>query len=325
MKARRSYRLPQEQERQLTRARRLAWASIFFLSTITVVIYLTMGSSQAMKTAWVEDIWSMIPPVMFLIATAVSDRQPSDRYPYVFRRAPAIAFITAATAVLLLGVYMLYDAGISLYRMEHPTIGMRNLFGLQVWSGWLMIAALVYSAIPPVILGRMKMEMAKKLHAKTLAADAAMNKADWTTAVAAIVGILGVGLGWWWADALAAGLIALDITRDGFNNVRQAVSDLLNQRPTRVDDEAPDPISHALQQALCQAPWVQKVSVRLRDEGMLLSGEVFIQPAPGIGSLPQKLDDLREQAIAFHWRIYDIVVMAVPRLDADDASGVHGE
>lgn len=322
MKRRDSYELPPEQKQQLARARKLAWASIFFLGTITVVMVLTMGSSQAMKTAWVEDIWSMIPPIVFLVATKVSDRRPSDRYPYGFRRAPSIAFISAATAVLLLGIYMLYDSGMSLYHMEHPTIGMRNLFGTQIWSGWLMIAALVYSAIPPVVLGRMKLKMAQKLHAKTLHADATMNKADWATAAAAIIGLLGVGLGWWWADALAAGLIALDITRDGFTNVHQALTDLLDQRPTEVDAGKPDPISGQLRQAMEQVPWVQQVTVRLRDEGMLVCGEIFVEPAPGISALPQKLVDLHRRAIDFHWRIYDIVVMPVPHIDADESRRV---
>lgn len=314
IKERQPYELPEEQQKQIDKARKLAWATIFFLTTITILMYLTMGSSQAMRTAWVEDIWSMIPPTMFLIATHVSKRNPSKRFPYGFRRAPAIAFITAATAVFLLGVYMLYDSGMSLYHMEHPTIGMRTVFDVQIWSGWLMIAALIYSAIPPVILGHLKIKMAKKLHSKTLHADAAMNKADWSTAVAAVLGILGVGLGWWWADAVAAGLIALDITHDGYTNVRQAVSDLLNQRPTKVDSAEPDSITQDLQEAMAQQPWAQQVKVRLWDEGMLVSGEIFVQPQPNTANLPQKLADMRQAAIDFHWRVYDVVVTAVPEV-----------
>lgn len=314
MKERHPYQLPKQQQQQLAKAKKLAWASIFFLATITVVIYLTMGSSQAMRTAWVEDIWSMIPPVVFLVATHFSDRKPNEQYPDGFRRAPSIAFITAATAVFLLGVYMLYDSSRSLWLMEHPTIGMRTLFGRQLWSGWLMIAALVYSAIPPVILGHLKIKMAQQLHAKTLYADATMNKADWSTAVAAIFGILGVGLGWWWADAAAAGLIALDITHDGYTNIRQAVSDLLNQRPTKVDSDEPDPITADLHDALMQTAWVAAAAVRLRDEGMLVSGEIFVQPAPGTPDLAHKLTALRQTALDFHWRVYEVVVTAVPDL-----------
>lgn len=56
IKKRPEYELPQEQKEQLAKAKTLAWASIFFLGTITVLMYLAMGSSQAMRTAWVEDM-----------------------------------------------------------------------------------------------------------------------------------------------------------------------------------------------------------------------------------------------------------------------------
>ena len=50
----------------------------------------------------------------------------------------------------------------------------------------------------PVIFGHLKMKPPKMLHDKTLYADAMMNKADWMTGLAGIVGILGIGMGWWW-------------------------------------------------------------------------------------------------------------------------------
>lgn len=96
-------------------------------------------------------------------------------------------------------------------RQEHPSIGHFQLFDWQypIWAGWVMIAALLYSIIPPVILGRMKLPLARALHESTLYADASMNKADWITSAAAIVGVLGIGLGLWWADAVAAAVISV--------------------------------------------------------------------------------------------------------------------
>lgn len=321
MKSREPYQLPAAQQEKIKRAEKLALWSLFFLLTITVVIFLTMGTSQAMRTAWVEDIWSMIPPIVFLVAMRIQRRKPNQRYPYGFYSIGSIAFLSAATAVFLLGLFMTFDAGRSLYRMEHPTIGAVELLGYRFWSGWLMIAALVYSAIPPVILGHLKASLGKELHAKTLLADAAMNKADWSTAVAAIIGILGVGLGFWWADAVAAGLIALDITRDGYNNLRQALTDLLDQRPTRVDSGEPDPLVEALAVALTEPAWVKQLDVRMREAGLLIAGEIFVVPEPGTTCLLQKLEDLRARALHYHWRIYDVVVSAGPPASLDTEEG----
>ena len=63
-----------------------------------------------------------------------------------------------------------------------------------------MIVALVYSIIPPFILGRLKRPLASDLHDKSLYVSATVDKGDWRSGVAAIVGILGISLGYWWTD-----------------------------------------------------------------------------------------------------------------------------
>jgi cobalt-zinc-cadmium efflux system protein len=114
----------------------------------------------------------------------------------------------------VLGVVILLDSAMKLVTAEHPPIGVIQLFGKEIWLGWVMIGALIYSALPAVFLGRAKLKLADELHDKVLYADAKMNKADWMTASAAIVGVAGIGLGLWWADAVAAMFISFDIARD---------------------------------------------------------------------------------------------------------------
>jgi len=67
--------------------------------SIIAVIGLTMGSSEAMKTMWIEDILSLIPLIAFLIGTRYFDRPPDDQFLYGYRRAVMIAFLTAAVAL----------------------------------------------------------------------------------------------------------------------------------------------------------------------------------------------------------------------------------
>ncbi len=50
-----------------------------------------------------------------------------------------------------MGAFLLYEAASTLLTAEHPTIGSVNLLGGEVWLGWFMMAALLYSVIPPVI------------------------------------------------------------------------------------------------------------------------------------------------------------------------------
>ncbi|HEX2253080.1 MAG TPA: cation diffusion facilitator family transporter [Thermoanaerobaculia bacterium] len=316
MRVREVFRVPEEQAARLRRARRLEWATLFFMTTIVTVVGLAMGSSQAMKAAWVEDLLSLVPPAAFLVAARWHDREPDPRFPYGYQRAFSISFLIAAAALFGFGLFILYDSAMALVKMERPTIGTRELFGEPVWSGWLMIAALAYSAIPPVVLGRLKLSIARELHNKTLHTDADMNKADWMTAVAGILGILGIGIGWWWADAVAAGVISLSIVKDGFTGLRHSVADLMDRRPATVERGKPDPVIEALRLTLEELPWVRRAEVRLREEGMLLDGEAFVV-AESETVAPQRLREAEEALGRTHWRVHDIVVTPVSELRRD--------
>jgi hypothetical protein len=69
MRVREQFVLPEHLRDSERKARRLEYWSIFFLLTITALMFYVMGSSQAMKTAWIEDVLSMIPPIVYLIAS----------------------------------------------------------------------------------------------------------------------------------------------------------------------------------------------------------------------------------------------------------------
>jgi cation diffusion facilitator family transporter len=308
------FELPPALAAQHGRAARLEWLTLGYLASAITLLALVLGSSQAMKAAWIEDLLSLLPPLAFLVAARYRNRPPTERFPYGYHRSVGVAYLSAAAALLAMGAFILYDSVLRLIRFEHPSIGLIELFGQQVWLGWLMIAALLYSGVPPVLLGRAKMRLAADLHDKVLYADAEMNKADWLTALAAILGILGIGAGLWWADAAAAIFISLDIVHDGYGNVRTAVHDLMDRRPTTYDHAQPLPLVDDVRRHLSALPWVAAAEVRLREEGHVLMGEAYVVPR---GRRPDLLD-LVEQATgevqALDWRLHDVSVVPVRRL-----------
>jgi cobalt-zinc-cadmium efflux system protein len=235
-------KLPEDVERAMIRAERLAWLSIVFLISIIIAMAVVMGGSQAMQTAWIEDMLSLLPPVVFLVALKLERKPATETFPFGFYRANSLAFLLAAGALTTMGVLLLYEAASTLIKQEHPSIGSFHLFGHEIWLGWAMIAVLVYSVIPPVILGRLKKPVAAKIADKVLHTDALMNAADWQTGLAGILGILGVGFGFWWMDAAAAGFISLSILMDGLRSVRTSVVELIDGAPRRMDSGKIDPL-----------------------------------------------------------------------------------
>lgn len=263
---------PPEIAPDIGRGRRLAWWTLGSMATVLVVMWLTAGSSAAMRAALIEDVLSLVPATVFLISTRYEAKPRNRRFRFGYKRVNSLAFLIAAVTLLSVGGFLVYEGLLTLLSQEHPTVGGVTLFGHTIWLGWMMIAALMYSAIPPMIIGRLKQPVARRIQDKVLHTDALMQKADWMTALAGIAGIAGIGFGLWWADATAALLIALSIVRDGAEATRQSVAELVDGVPLDLDDGEMATDAVYLEQQLVRL--YPGADIRLREAGRYILADV---------------------------------------------------
>jgi cation diffusion facilitator family transporter len=306
--------LPERGRRANDRAVRIEWISLAYWASAIVLVYFTLGQSQAMKAAWVEDILGLLPPIAFLVASRFRYRAPSERFPWGYHRAITVAYVVATVALFALGAYILIDSVAKLLEGTHPPIGMVEIGDWQVWSGWLMIGALLYSGIPPIVLGRLKQPLAAELHDKVLFADAKMNRADWLTASAAIAGVVGIGFGLWWADSVAAIVISLDILHDGQRYLRGSTADLLDDAPRTHDEEDPHPLIGRVKQEVDATAWVADAVVRLRENGHVLAGTVWVVPEDHV-EIVDRVEELTSRLQELDWQLADVVVSPVRSIE----------
>lgn len=307
--------VPDKLRSDLDHAIRLEWWTLGWQATIVVVMYLVMGSSQAMKSAWTEDLLGLVPAGVFLLAVHFERKPPSERFPFGFQRVNSLAFLAASSVLVFMGLYLIYDSGSKLIAMEHPTLGPKEVFGETTWIGWLMIAALLYSIVPPVVLGRLKQPVAKRLRDKVLHTDALMQKADWMTGVAGIFGIIGVGFGFWWADSVAAALIAFDIAHDGYRAARIAMAELVDGAPRKLGTRSIADDAKALRESLSEH--FPGSDVRLRETGRFIAAEVQGADAPtSIPPLSRYWTGDPDQA----WRFTDLSFAPASRDESAAAS-----
>lgn len=314
--------LPDEQRDALRRAIRWEWFTIAYTSVTIAVIALVVGNSQAMRTAWIEDMLSLIPQFAFLIALLFVRRRPTAKHPYGLHRVMGIGHLVAGVALLAVGLNLAIEAVTGLIAGEHPTIGTVQLFGQTIWLGWLMVAVMAVVIVGPVFFyGPAKSKLAPVLHNKLLYADADMAKADWQTTVASIVGVLGVGMGVWWLDGAAALVISLGIVWDGWRNTKTAVIDLMDQRARTYDSKHPHPLAGDVLATIRSRPWVKEAGVRMRDQGQVFHIEAFVVPHKSKVSLDH-VTDLAERITDLDWKVQDVVIYPVGRLpDGVDTSG----
>lgn len=307
--------LPDEQREALKQAIRIEWVSIGVLVVTVALIALVAGQSQAMRAALLEDVLSFLPPIAFLVAVRVIRTSANRRRPYGRHRSIGAAHLVAATALLLMGTILVVDSARGLISGEKPPIGLVVVFGQDIWLGWLMIVVMALSAIPPVFLGRRKTKLAEKLHDKVLYADADMDKADWQTALATCIGVLGIGVGIWWTDSVAAIVVGVSIVADGWRNLKAAIEDLIDTTAMTLEEEE-HPLIDEIEELTRAVPWVAEAAARVRDQGHVFHVEMFVVPKHGEDPTVDQLADLREELQRVDWKIHDVAVVPVPEIPA---------
>lgn len=311
--------LPPEQRVALRKAIRLEWITIGYTGVTIVLIALVVGNSQAMKTAWIEDMLSLVPQIAFLIALLLIRRPPSRRFPYGLHRSMGIGHLVAGLALLIIGGNLAIEAVTGLIAQDHPTIGTVQIFGQTIWLGWLMVATMLLVIIGPFFYGPAKLKVAPVLHNKVLFADGDMAKADWQTTVASIVGVLGIGLGLWWLDGAAALFISIGIVWDGVKNTRAAIIDLMDERARTYDGKHPHPLLADVVRELESLPWVAEAAVRMRDMGQVFHLEAFVVPRRRRVAVDE-IEAARHLITEMDWKVQDVVVVVVPSLPDEAVS-----
>jgi len=308
--------LPEEQAVALRKAVRIEVFTICYTAVTIAVVALVLGNSQAMKTAWIEDIFSLTPQIAFLVALIFVRRKPTKRFPFGLHRAMGVAHLVAGVALIVVGANLAFEATTGLIAGDHPTIGTIQLFGETVWLGWLMIAVMAVIAIGPPFYGRYKLKLAKKLHNKLLFADADMASADWQTNAASIVGVMGIGLGFWWLDSAAALFISLGIIWDGWKNTKAAVLDLMDTRATTYDQKNAHPLIGDINELLGSLAWVESSAVRMRDQGQVFHVEAYVIPRRGRVKL-SRIEDAERAIADLDWKVQDVSLIVVSEIPVE--------
>src|SRR5687767_2423638 len=105
---------PPEIRADIAAVKRLEWWNIFWTLTYVAVLGSAMGSSQAMKTAWVEDMLGLIPPIAILVSLHFEARPPNKEFHYGYDRVNGLGFMIAAVALTAVGLLLLWDSATAL-------------------------------------------------------------------------------------------------------------------------------------------------------------------------------------------------------------------
>lgn len=225
-----------------------------------VVVGLLTGSLGILSEA-AHSVMDLIASTFALVAVGAARKPADSEHPYGHGRAENLAAFGMGALLLITSAGIAFEAARRLIAGGHAV----NPAG---YAFVLLIATLAIETGRAVVLGR----VARIADSEALRADATDRLADVFAIVAVLVGLVGVRMGFVWADSVAALLVAALIAR--------AASQVVWRSGDILIDRAPAGAEKQLRAAIQKVNGVREVrSVRVRKSGPNLLGDASIATA----------------------------------------------
>jgi cation diffusion facilitator family transporter len=186
-----------------------------FLTVVKGTVGVFSGSVALLADA-LHSLADVFASLAVWLGLRISQRSPSDRFPYGFYRAETLAFLGVSVVVAVSGAQILLE---SVRRVMSPfMIGFRE--------ATLCVAAV--SALVSFLLARYRSKVGKETNSQALQGEARHSMIDVGSSALVFVGVLGNQLGFAWAEPIAGFTIGLLVIGLGVVMGKDAVLVLLD-------------------------------------------------------------------------------------------------
>lgn len=201
---------------------RLAWAvAVNVLLTVAQVVGGMLSGSLALVADAVHNLSDAAALGIALFARRVARRGADATMTYGYRRAEIIAALINLTTLIVIGVYLVYEA-------------VFRLFAPEPVAGWIVVAVAGIALAVDLVTAALTYAGAKS--SMNIRAAFLHNVADALGSVAVIVaGALVIWFGWNWVDPAATLLIAGYILWHGLVEIRACIRILMGGVPADLD------------------------------------------------------------------------------------------
>lgn len=220
---------------------------------VELVIAVFSGSVGLLGDA-LHNLSDVSTSAVVFLGFRLSRRTSSERYPYGWERAEDVAGLGVALVIWASAVF----AGVeSVHKL------LSNAGTTHVGIG---MAAALLGIIGNQVVARYKLRIGRRIQSATLISDAKHSWLDALSSAGALIGLIGVALGWRWADPVAGLVVTLFICHVGYEVTSEIVHRLL--------DGVDDGVVVSAEQAAATVEGVSHVHARARWTGRTLRFEV---------------------------------------------------
>ena len=201
---------------------RASWANVLG-NAIKIVVEGAAGlafGSVALVADAAHSIADLIASVVVLVWGSSSYDNPDDTHPHGHARIEPLTALFVGAVIVVLGLNLLYESSRGI------------VFGTDVEFSSLLVGALVFAMADMYLVYWYTMRANEGLDSTALSALATDCLNDLYTTVAAIIGVLGVFVGYPILDPAAGGLVSLLVIYQGIDIGRENLDYLVGAAPT---------------------------------------------------------------------------------------------
>ncbi|MCV7014395.1 cation diffusion facilitator family transporter [Mycolicibacterium madagascariense] len=242
-----------DERRRANRAIAVSALGLAVTGVVELVIALLSGSVALLGDA-LHNLSDVSTSVLVFIGFRASRKAPTERYSYGFERAEDLAGVGVALVIWASAMVAGFESVSKLLR-----------HGSTAHVGW-GIAAAVIGIAGNQLVARYKLAVGQRIQSATMIADAKHSWLDALSSGGALIGLLGVALGWSWADAVAGLVVTGFICHVGW----EVSSDIGHRLLDGVDPA----VLATAEQVAEETPGVVHAHARARWSGRTLRVEV---------------------------------------------------
>jgi cation diffusion facilitator family transporter len=209
------------------------------LSLIKLIVGMFAGS-VALVADGIHSASDIATDLAILGGIRLSSKPADPSHPYGHGRYETLAGGLVAGALILVGLYIAWEAGSAFYARQ------------EAYPGLVVIFVATVSVLAKEWIYRRTIRVARQLRSPALHANAWHHRSDALSSVAVLIGGLGGVLGWGHADQVAGIVVGLMVVVAGGSTVRNILHELVEGSLSRVDLET---IQAALERVPAVRSW----------------------------------------------------------------------
>ncbi|MDD1605729.1 MAG: cation diffusion facilitator family transporter [Methylococcaceae bacterium] len=289
-----------EQVRKLKAKASYVGAVINILQTLLKIGFGILGNSAALIADGIHSLSDLLSDVLVIIAVRMGSREADHEHPYGHRRFETIATMILGVSLIAIGGGIAWSV---MNRMEHP----EHLPTPEVAS----LGIVVISILVNEWLYHYTKRIAKLTRSKLLLANAWHQRSDAFSSVIVLFGIGAVLLGYPFADAIAAIVVALMVAKIGLNLLIQSIKEL-------VDTSLPPQKIAEIRIAILDIEGVEGIHLlrsRQMGEDALIDAHIIVDPRITVSEGHSISDAVRDELISRFDDVMDVLVHVDPEND----------